>query len=653
MKKLSLWILVIALVVGCGEMKESAAAAPDVDIWRAAARGDIEAIKQHLEAGTDVDAKEPPGGSTPLIVAAAYGQVEAAKLLIEKGASVNASSNDGATALHAAAFFCHTDTVKLLLDRGARVNAKNIRGETALDSVAGEWSQELEGIYVYLAGVLRIELDLEQIYSLRPVIADILRKHANEGGSEPLKGTATSAGSSSASTTVDIWGSAAAGDLQTLRQHIATGTDVNAKESAGGSTPTIVAAAYGQTEVAELLVKHGADLEARNNDGNTALMAAAFLCHADTVKLLLDKGANVNSRNTQGETPLDLVAGEWSAELEQTYQSLTKMLNTELDLERIYTQRPVIANTLRQQGGKTTAALDGLMKPTGFRGSYYVNGEIHVNIYGAPEGKPLTTGHADFKPSWSKTGDMLVFFRRLKDDPIVANWKTAICIINVDGTGFHQLTDGTNTDFNHTWTRDGSNTPIWNRQNPQTGGFYVMKSKVGAQPGQEIAISDNKYHTWAYTCLKDGRVLVQSAHPEHGWGYFLMTPEAEEEPRYERIDCALATKGLLDRLSVSPSEERICFEFQKGFEYKDPGRTLYMADFDGEARTITNAKAIANEDGAPVWFAYPRWVKDETAIVYHAGGKLYLYALKDGTTRRVSTNLGADYRYPHGEDTPK
>jgi hypothetical protein len=57
---------------------------------------------------------------------------------------------------------------------------------------------------------------------------------------------------------------------------------------------------------------------------------------------------------------------------------------------------------------------------------------------------------------------------------------TAICIINVDGTGFHRLTDGTHTDFNQTWTRDGTNTPIWNRKNPETGGFYVMKSKVSS-----------------------------------------------------------------------------------------------------------------------------------------------------------------------------
>ena len=42
---------------------------------------------------------------------------------------------------------------------------------------------------------------------------------------------------------------------------------------------------------------------------------------------------------------------------------------------------------------------------------------------------------------------MLVCFRRLKDDPVTVNWKTAIFVINADGTGFHTLSDGTHTDF--------------------------------------------------------------------------------------------------------------------------------------------------------------------------------------------------------------
>ena len=292
-------------------------------------------------------------------------------------------------------------------------------------------------------------------------------------------------------------------------------------------------------------------------------------------------------------------------------------------------------------------------RPTVFRGSYFKNGEIHVNTYGDPEGKPLTSGHQDFKPSWSKTGDMLVFFRRLKDAPVVTNWITQMCVINVDGSGFHTLTNGTHTDFNQTWTRDGTNTPIWNRKHPDRKSFQVMASKVGAKPGEEIALTDKSYHTWAYTCLKDGRILVSSAHPKHGRGYFLMTPNAGKEPLFERIDCKLAREGILDRVSVSPSETKVCFEYQKGFARKTTGRTLYVADFNGEKRRISNPKPIANEEGKNRWFAYPRWTKDESAIVYHASPALYLYTLKDGSTIKVSTDPKADYRYPHCEATPK
>ena len=125
------------------------------------------------------------------------------------------------------------------------------------------------------------------------------------------------------------------------------------------------------------------------------------------------------------------------------------------------------------------------------------------------------------------------------------------------------------------------------------------------------------------------------------------------KPSFERIECELASKGILDRVSISPSETNVCFEYQEGYLYKDPGRTLYIADFDAKKPSITNAKAFANEVGANRWFAYPRWTKDEKAIVYHASPSLYLYTLEDGSTVKVSTKDGADYRYPHCEATPK
>ncbi len=470
--------------------------------------------------------------------------------------------------------------------------------------------------------------------------------HAQPAGEQPKAPTSASA----------LITAAKDGDVKAIKQVLASGVKVDAKDRYN-VTALFVAALFDQADAARALIEKGADIKAaKGGDGSTALHSATFFCYSDVAKLLLDKGADINALNDRSQTPLDTVADPWSDGLAELYTGIGKALGLKLDLKAIQAARPKIAAILRRRGGRTGSKVNAA-SGTGLRCSYYMNGRIYVNELGTPEGKPLTVppgkGWEDFKPSWSKTGDMLVFFRRVKNDPVTVKWKTAICVINVDGTGFHQLTDGTHTDFNQTWTRDGTNTPIWNRRNLKTGGFCVMASKVGNKPGQEIALSDKRYHTWAYTCLIDGRILVQCAHPKQGWGYFLMTPKAGGQSRYERIDCELAKKGLLDRVSISPSETRVCFEYQTGFKYKDAGRTLYVADFDAKKRTITNAKPFANKEGRQQWFAYPRWTKGEKAIVYHASRSLYLYTLKDGSTKRVSTNPRADYRYPHGERMPK
>ena len=299
----------------------------------------------------------------------------------------------------------------------------------------------------------------------------------------------------------------------------------------------------------------------------------------------------------------------------------------------------------------------------GDRFSYYANGRICVDSLGKLDGRnPVTVpqgkGQEDFKPSWSKTGNMLVFFRRAKNDPVVTNWKTILCVIKTDGTGFQMLTDDKNTNFNPTWTRDGKNLPIWNRKHPQKGHFFVMRSKVGNRPGQEEAISDKRVHTWAHSCLTDGRILVECAHPEQGFGYYLMTPKTGGNSTYERIDVGdLLKRGLMCRISISPDERKICFGHINGHKFKETGHALYIAEFDVTKRQVTNPKIIANKEYKPAWFAYPRWTKDGQAVIYHANttgkGMLFLYALKDGSTNKVSTNDNIDYRYPHGENTPK
>ena len=93
------------LLVGCG---------PSVDIHQAAYDGNIEAVKQHLAAGTDVNAKASRGW-TPLHSVATK---EIAELLIAKGADVNARDFLGMTPLNMAAG--HKKTADLLRKHGGK-----------------------------------------------------------------------------------------------------------------------------------------------------------------------------------------------------------------------------------------------------------------------------------------------------------------------------------------------------------------------------------------------------------------------------------------------------------------------------------------------------------------------------------------------------
>ena len=100
MKHLLLTTFAAVLVVGCGESQPKR---PDISIHKAATFGNIEAVKQHLAAGTDVNAKIE-GGGTPLHIATHLGHKEVAELLIAKGADVNAKDDNGWTPLDHASF---------------------------------------------------------------------------------------------------------------------------------------------------------------------------------------------------------------------------------------------------------------------------------------------------------------------------------------------------------------------------------------------------------------------------------------------------------------------------------------------------------------------------------------------------------------------
>ena len=100
MKHLLLTTIAAVVLVGCG---------PSVDIWTGAQTGNIEAVKQHLADGVDVNSKSDIG-RTPLYEAAAQGHEEVVELLIDKGANVNAQRDNGDTPLDWAMLNDHTET---------------------------------------------------------------------------------------------------------------------------------------------------------------------------------------------------------------------------------------------------------------------------------------------------------------------------------------------------------------------------------------------------------------------------------------------------------------------------------------------------------------------------------------------------------------
>ena len=157
--------------------KEIKVEAPKMDIHAAAFMGNVEVVRQHIKAGSDLNVKEPMGGSSPLISATVFGKTKVALALIEAGADLNCINNEGSTALHSAAFFCRTEIVEALLKKGADKQIKNKAGSTALESVVAPFDK-VKGIYDYISkqlGPLGFKLDYKQIELTRPKIVEMLQ----------------------------------------------------------------------------------------------------------------------------------------------------------------------------------------------------------------------------------------------------------------------------------------------------------------------------------------------------------------------------------------------------------------------------------------------------------------------------------------------
>jgi len=180
MKHLLLTTIAAVLLVGCGEGSRH------LNLYEAAESGDIEAVKQHLADGTDIELKCTGCGSTALGHAAKHGHNEIAELLIENGADVSAKSESGGTPLHLAALMGHKEIAELLIAKGADVNAKSEDGWTPLHYVAGEEHKEVVELLIAKGGDVNTKDDggMTPLDFAEGELADLLRKHGGKTGEE-------------------------------------------------------------------------------------------------------------------------------------------------------------------------------------------------------------------------------------------------------------------------------------------------------------------------------------------------------------------------------------------------------------------------------------------------------------------------------------
>ena len=89
-------------------------------------------------------------------------------------------------------------------------------------------------------------------------------------------------------------------------------------------TPLHRASFEWDTEIAQLLVEHGADVHAKDENRSTLLHLALSKGDGESAQLLIQQGANVNEQDGSSKTPLYLMLSRVSAET--IHQSLADVV---------------------------------------------------------------------------------------------------------------------------------------------------------------------------------------------------------------------------------------------------------------------------------------------------------------------------------------
>lgn len=235
------------LAAGCEEK---------VTLHEAAIRNDVEAVRQFIADGADVNALDGDGHS-PFHAAMLRFEddPEIVELLIGAGAEINYEDSFGETPLTYAVRYADEAMVALLIDKGANVDLKN----------------EAVG-----SGPLTLAVVQEK----SGIVKLLLERGANVNYESHARRTPLHA---------SMFGC----DIDTIKLLLAYGANVNAATD-GGYTPLILACSNGcNAIVLGVLIAAGADVNATDDAGHTPLFYAEQKEQKEAAKLLRAHGAQL------------------------------------------------------------------------------------------------------------------------------------------------------------------------------------------------------------------------------------------------------------------------------------------------------------------------------------------------------------------------
>jgi ankyrin repeat protein len=294
----------------------------------AARSGNVEAVKALLARGARHDARERHR-QTALMWAAAEGNTEVVRALMDAGADIKATLDSGFTPFFLAVREGRLDTVRAFLAAGIDVNAPLPRPENAPRSAAASYIRPVDrGTSPLLLAVQNGHFELA--IALVDAGAD---PNDARSGFTPLHTIAwvRKPDSSDNSDPAPATGAGRLTSLEFVREIVKRGANVNSRLPKGaprqpntssriesdGATPFLFAADRSDVPLMRLLVELGADPLLPNFNNTTPLMAAAGLGTTEpleeageesealeAVNMLLDHGADINAVNNDGDTAM-------------------------------------------------------------------------------------------------------------------------------------------------------------------------------------------------------------------------------------------------------------------------------------------------------------------------------------------------------------